>query len=262
MAAYDEDLQPRAFQVFGEMSPAEGPPATGEDYLRRVRWEARRIPGLVVSDIDPRQFDSLQTASFEVAPKVVTPPHLVPKPEWQQLFIANFEGLRKRLQEAALQPLPPPPFRIPHVKDTAKWKDVIYGPEAHKKLESAGTAASGTAAPVTTPPTSLGLPQNVLPVLSLLLHLDERTVNALLAQQIRWACKRPMTHLSGAWLYGLLARLEKPLDADVCADIRQLRRRCMELRAELGANLDMLPVLNMIITIISLFFGQRDDVDG
>jgi hypothetical protein len=125
-------------------------------------------------------------------------------------------------------------FRIPHVKDTAKWKDIIYGPEAHKKLESAGAPLSGTSAAAATPaPAALGLPQNVLPVLSLLLHLDERTVNALLSQQIRWACKRPVTHLSGAWLYGLLARLEKPLDADVCADIRQLRRRCMELRAEL-----------------------------
>ena len=34
----DDELLPRAFAVTGELPPEAGPPTTGEDYLRRVRY--------------------------------------------------------------------------------------------------------------------------------------------------------------------------------------------------------------------------------
>lgn len=34
----DEELMPSAFAVEGEMSPEEGPPTSGMDYLKRVRY--------------------------------------------------------------------------------------------------------------------------------------------------------------------------------------------------------------------------------
>jgi hypothetical protein len=38
----DDELMPKAFAVDGEMSPDEGPPTNGEDYLRRVRFVWKR----------------------------------------------------------------------------------------------------------------------------------------------------------------------------------------------------------------------------
>ncbi len=34
----DDELLPRAFAVDGELPPEAGPPTSGEDYLRRVRY--------------------------------------------------------------------------------------------------------------------------------------------------------------------------------------------------------------------------------
>lgn len=83
----------------------------------------------------------------------------------------------------------------------------------------------------------------------------------------------------GSWLYGLLARLEKPLHQDIAAAVRQLFRRCCELRSELGEispspNLSRgspedeayedvpieqtLAVLNAIIAITGAYFGQGE----
>lgn len=78
----EQDLRPRALPVDGEpdfdsvclrtrpgviAAPygshaaagwcAQGPPADGLEYLRRVRWEAERCPSVMRADIDPRQFD-------------------------------------------------------------------------------------------------------------------------------------------------------------------------------------------------------------
>lgn len=65
------------------------------------------------------------------------------------------------------------------------------------------------------------------------------------------------------WLFALAARLERPLQADVCAAYRALLRRCCELRAALPAGpaaQEHLPRLNILIAITGAYFGQHEQL--
>jgi hypothetical protein len=57
------DESPASGAAAAPAAAATRPPATAEEYLRMVRREARRCPPVVVSNIDPRQFDSKQVGA-------------------------------------------------------------------------------------------------------------------------------------------------------------------------------------------------------
>eukprot|EP01113_Clastostelium_recurvatum_P001583 TRINITY_DN10644_c0_g1_i7.p1 TRINITY_DN10644_c0_g1~~TRINITY_DN10644_c0_g1_i7.p1 ORF type:complete len:351 (+),score=65.47 TRINITY_DN10644_c0_g1_i7:25-1053(+) len=98
------------------------------------------------------------------------------------------------------------------------------------------------------------------PLLSVLFALDHVATTKLLLQHIQWFDARPLTSQRLLWLFGLLCRLEKPLDADVSAELRGLLRRLCVLRSQLTQPTDaLLPPLNMLITVVTKYFGQRAD---
>ena len=72
-----------------------------------------------------------------------------------------------------------------------------------------------------------------------------------------------ITSARGQWLYGLLARLEKPLDRNVSSIVRQLYRRCCSLRADLSStspSFDVeLATLNVLIGLSGAYFGQGEE---
>ena len=67
----------------------------------------------------------------------------------------------------------------------------------------------------------------------------------------------------GQWLYGLLARLEKPLDRNVASLLRELYRRCSQLRASIDEKAETFEVqiasLNVLIAITGSYFGQGEE---
>jgi len=67
---------------------------------------------------------------------------------------------------------------------------------------------------------------------------------------------------AGAWLYSLLARLEKPLHPDVGSAIRTLAHVCSRQRKELAAgqqeDVKALNTLSLIICLVAKYFGQAD----
>ncbi|XP_064919043.1 gem-associated protein 2 isoform X6 [Columba livia] len=66
----------------------------------------------------------------------------------------------------------------------------------------------------------------------------------------------------GRWLYALLACLEKPLLPEAHSLIRQLARRCSEVRVlEENKNEEQISALNLIICLVSRYFDQRDLAD-
>jgi hypothetical protein len=46
----DDILRP-AFEVEGECDPSLGPPTSGIEYLRQVRWEANQLPEVTISSV-------------------------------------------------------------------------------------------------------------------------------------------------------------------------------------------------------------------
>ncbi|XP_038193358.1 gem-associated protein 2 isoform X3 [Arvicola amphibius] len=69
-------------------------------------------------------------------------------------------------------------------------------------------------------------------------------------------------YVQGRWLYALLACLEKPLLPEAHSLIRQLARRCSEVRLLVGSKDDeRVPALNLLICLVSRYFDQRDLAD-
>ena len=76
-------------------------------------------------------------------------------------------------------------------------------------------------------------------------------------------CRTSITSARGQWLYGLLARLEKPLDRNVSSVVRQLYRRCCSLRADLSSTSSSFDVelatLNVLVGLSGAYFGQGEE---
>ncbi|XP_016283773.1 gem-associated protein 2 isoform X2 [Monodelphis domestica] len=69
-------------------------------------------------------------------------------------------------------------------------------------------------------------------------------------------------YVQGRWLYALLACLEKPLLPEAHSLIRQLARRCAEVRFLVESKEDeRVPALNLLICLVSRYFDQRDLAD-
>ena len=107
---------------------------------------------------------------------------------------------------------------------------------------------------------------NSQPTTTLLMQFDHVLIQKLLAMHTDWLAGRDMSVARGQWLYGLLARLEKPLYQDAAAVVRQLYRRCCELRAGLLGDsatfAQDLATLNVLISLAGTYFGQGEECSG
>jgi hypothetical protein len=112
------------------------------------------------------------------------------------------------------------------------------------------------------------------PTTSLLLQFDQVMTQRVLTYHISWLeDSLSMTRSQAQWLYALLTRLEKPIHRDTESLIRQLYRRCCQLRKDLSLRqsaMDMVSEadrlgldqsvaeLNMMIAITGKYFGQGE----
>eukprot|EP00735_Rhodelphis_limneticus_P005571 TRINITY_DN17476_c0_g1::TRINITY_DN17476_c0_g1_i1::g.28044::m.28044 TRINITY_DN17476_c0_g1::TRINITY_DN17476_c0_g1_i1::g.28044 ORF type:complete len:258 (-),score=21.04,sp/Q9CQQ4/GEMI2_MOUSE/30.92/3e-28,SIP1/PF04938.7/6.6e-47 TRINITY_DN17476_c0_g1_i1:13-759(-) len=231
----DSEIMPRALPVGDDDDDtsfdASVPPATAEEYLRMVRREAKACPNVVVArNIDPRKFDHKQTAYMKPPPEISKcSPEFLPKPVWVAYFIEDFEELSASLAEC----MPTTNQAIPSHQDADIWREALY-PDAS-----------------TTP---------LSPNVSMLMALDQVSVKWLISQHIQWMKEKPMCdEITAQWLFALFARLDRPLDADTASDLRDLLRILAKYRASLSSLEDeSLPRLNILISIISVFFGQAE----
>ena len=63
--------------------------------------------------------------------------------------------------------------------------------------------------------------------------------------------------LSGLWLYGVAARVDRPLSAATASQLRGLLRTCSHARSCLSPSDDSLPVLNVLLAVAG-YFGQDE----
>jgi len=100
------------------------------------------------------------------------------------------------------------------------------------------------------------------PLLSIMTRLGQLAVSEILEYHISWLQQLGFSDRQGKWLYALLACLEKPLLPNAASSLRNLARRCADLRASLPCKEDgRLPALNLIITIVTRYFDQTDLAD-
>ncbi|XP_050809941.1 gem-associated protein 2 isoform X2 [Gopherus flavomarginatus] len=226
-----EELMPRLLPVgdcdFAEDFDPTMPPRTPSEYLKRVQIEAARCPDVVVAQIDPRKLRKKQTV--------------------------NISSLNKHRNHWKAQHLDSN-VTMPKSEDEEGWKLFCLG---EKLYSEAAIAVSGNE--------NLGIDYIKIgfpPFLSIVSRMNQATVTSVLEYLINWFGEREFTPELGRWLYALLACLEKPLLPEAHSLIRQLARRCSEVRVlEENKNEEKVSALNLLICLVSRYFDQRDLAD-
>lgn len=79
-------------------------------------------------------------------------------------------------------------------------------------------------------------PSGYTPTTSLLLQLDQVLTRVLFHHHVHYLCewKFPLSHQRAAWIYALLARMNKPWHRDECCAVRRVLRECCSRRYELS----------------------------
>ncbi|TNM95658.1 hypothetical protein fugu_016741 [Takifugu bimaculatus] len=258
-----EELMPRLLPVdlgenTGEFS-LTGPPRNPQEYLRQVHLEASLCPDVVVAEIDPKKLKKKQTVNVSVAGCPAAPVGFSPSLSWQQQQVCNFSDMRQRITKNRIhwrnQTLDEN-VTMPKVTDEDGWRRFCLGETVHLETSSCHTEAE----------TGPGIDYNKVgfpPFLTIVSRLNQTTVLTVLEILIGWFEEHAFVPQLGLWMYSLLACLEKPLLPEAHSSIRQLARRCAQLRSTLESEMDeTLPALNLLICLVArLYFEQNDLAD-
>ncbi|XP_026209653.1 gem-associated protein 2 [Anabas testudineus] len=257
-----EELMPRLLPVeFGERTDEvdlKGPPRTPQEYLRQVQLEASLCPDVVVAQIDPKKLKKKQTVNASVAGCHTAPVGFCPSLSWQQQQVSNFSDVRQSIMKNRnhwSSHTLDDNVHMPKLTDEEGWKKFCLGEEVYLGTLSCDTEPEAEPA---LDFTKVGFP----PFLSIVSRLNQSTVMTVLDILISWFEQREFVPQLGRWLYALLACLEKPLLPEAHSSIRQLARRCAQLRSTLQSQEDeKLPALNLLICLVARYFEQNDLAD-
>ncbi|CDY14841.1 BnaC04g48380D [Brassica napus] len=223
---YNSILKP-AFAVDGEPDFESGPPEDGFEYLRRVRWEAKRVPNVKVAKIDESKYitkeQSVYMPQIPEIPKC--PEHLLPLKEWEDSLLSDFSHLRSVLDET-----------MPSNQSIEDVLMEIFNKRLH-----------------TVPDESFG------GLVSDIQGMDSVTQVSRLKKRIVLVEKESRLERSDCkWVVALCASVETPLDGDTCACLRAFLRKCASLRALEVEDEQVIIMANMLITIAGRYFGQMN----
>ncbi|CAH2058353.1 unnamed protein product [Thlaspi arvense] len=235
---YNSILRP-AFAVDGEPDFESGPPEDGFEYLRRVRWEAKRVPNVTVAEIDGSKYikkeQSVYMPQIPEIPKC--PEHLLPVKEWEDSLLSDFLHLRLALSQDAADKCYPDEEMMP----SQSIEDVLVE-IFNKRLEAVTDESFGGG------------------VVAEIQGMDSVTRVSRLKKRISLVEKESGLESSDCkWVVALCASVDTPLDADSCASLRALLRKCASLRALEVEDEQVLIMANMLITIAGRFFGQMEE---
>ncbi|XP_065491267.1 gem-associated protein 2 isoform X4 [Caloenas nicobarica] len=141
----------------------------------------------------------------------------------------------------------------PKSEDEEGWKKFCLGERAYSEIDALSDNEN-----LGIDYLKVGFP----PLLSIVSRMSQATVTSVLEYLTSWFGEKKFTPELGRWLYALLACLEKPLLPEAHSLIRQLARRCSEVRVlEENKNEEQISALNLIICLVSRYFDQRDLAD-
>ncbi|KAL3829230.1 hypothetical protein ACJIZ3_018032 [Penstemon smallii] len=271
----DEDysgIQKPAFVVKGEPDFDSGPPQDGLEFLRRVSgwengpfgvwvgdetqlnpdwWEAAQIPKVKVAKVGKTKEQS-RSYMPQIPDIEKCPDNLLPLKEWENSFLADFSELRLRISQLEFQDSSSNNLQPVH-KD-----NILAQMFESMTLETFDITAStqNSCPPEATENCSI---ISDYPTLSAILKMDPASRNSMLKKQISLAENiNTMQRNDCLWLFALCAAVDCPLDADTCAALRSLLRKCASL---LAAKIDLddeAIMLNILVTISGRFFGQSE----
>lgn len=283
-------IQRPAFAVEGEPDFDSGPPEDGLEFLRRVRWEAAHIPKVKVAKLDRSRVNKEQTVYMPQIPNIAKcPEYLLPLKQWEDVFLVDFSELRQFLSQddgsstRISQKMQPAAIVLgnsspQHAESIVVEKSNILGTEtddvqSYKPLDTSSAenaidhpcmanvedCRNLTSSQIPTPEASCSDALCNYPTLSVILAMDCVARVSMLRKRIKLA--ETMDTLSKndcVWLFALCAAVDAPLDADTCAALRGLLRKCASLRASKSEHDDEVIMLNILATISGRYFGQSE----
>ncbi|XVE84590.1 hypothetical protein DITRI_Ditri17bG0024800 [Diplodiscus trichospermus] len=253
-----------AFMVEGEPDFNSGPPEDGLEYLRRVRWEAAQFPKVKTAKPDRIKLNKEQSVYMPQIPEIAKcPEHLLPSKQWEEAFLADFSELRQTLSYLEA-PGSETSCKLP--KFTVQQEDLCQLPESvvaekFNNLATSEVHSDQTSLSQQNPcvKTSVSDSCGDYPTLSAIRKMDSVARVSMLRKRI--SSVEPMASLSKSncvWLFALCAAVDTPLDADTCASLRSLLRKCANLRAGKLEVDDEVVMLNILATISGRYFGQAE----
>lgn len=240
----DDGLLRRAFYVEGELPPEAGPPQNGVDYLKHVKWEARRIPSTIVADMNPvnlcneKMHHRLKYMSLIRNSCINTScvDEAKPCPEWEMHFLKKFTELRRTVEEKRMG-----------MRKSVKKKCIGF-----PKRDAHGEWLD------------FCLVEHPVPSYSILYSMDNVTIATvidILAEKLGENNSSYNETVVHRWLFCLLAHLEVPLIAETSASLRKILKCCAKQRSsfteeECRLKVEQVACLNIIIVICGKYFSQ------
>lgn len=292
MVSQQAKNMPEVF-VAAEESDPETSSHTDEKKRRRRRCQKQNL----VVPID----GSAASLSYLVSNRasLTAPPsndYLPRNPIWQERTLANFERLRDYLEQCREHGVGGKNHRIavPSMKDRSGWHVFCVGDneasgnagayfddddddddsdENDKKNDTTKASSTGDEEAVEEEipewrrPGAIP-PEGHAPSVSVICQMDQvmiRRVLSHLSYYVRegWS---PATPQKSAWIYSLLARLERPIHRDEAANLFGLLKKLTQLRATLkvhddddataGGDRADLARLNVLVLLIGVYFEQ------
>ncbi|KAK5857005.1 hypothetical protein PBY51_010277 [Eleginops maclovinus] len=258
-----EELMPRLLPVesgvSGEELDLNGPPRNPREYLRQVQLEASQCPEVVVAQIDPKKLKKKQTINASVAGCHAAPVGFCPSLNWQQHQVSNFSDVRQSITKNRSHwssHTLDDNVEMPSITDEEGWKRFCFGETLYQGASSCRTEEAEAEPALDY--SKVGFP----PFLTIVSRLNQSTVLMVLETLVGWFEENDFAPQLGRWLYALLACLEKPLLPEAHSCIRQLARKCAQLRSALESQEDeKLPALNLLICLVARYFEQNDLAD-
>ena len=97
------------------------------------------------------------------------------------------------------------------------------------------------------------------PTLPFILAMDSVARVSMLRRRVKLAeTIDAFSKNDSVWLFALCAAVDAPLDADTCAALRGLLRKCASLRADRSELDDEVIMLNILATISGRYYGQSE----
>ncbi|PKA56287.1 hypothetical protein AXF42_Ash011217 [Apostasia shenzhenica] len=212
-----DSIQRPAFVVEGDPDFESGPPLDGLEYLRRVRWEAAHIPKVKVAHLNLSELSGKQTPYMPHIPDIAEcPPNLLPSEAWEDTFLIGFSKLREAFSV----------YEHSNNLSPQKLSECKHRPRGD-------------------------------PTLTSLLSIDVMSRASMLRNAIHsFETSSSLSRAECLWLYALCVTVDVPLDADTCASLRCLLRKCSSLVAAKSVLDDEVAMLSILIAIAGKYFGQ------
>ncbi|CAG9581593.1 unnamed protein product [Danaus chrysippus] len=186
-------------------------PSNGEEYLLKVMKERQNYSTVTTCNRDFSKFARNQSCFVKELPHAKAPESLKPTIEWQNIQVADFSKVRMYISRL--------------ISNRSLWpKDVI-----NIEIDPDNIAAW------------MNLFENKDPKLSCVLGLHHALLDHGLEILIEMLDKvKPgstINYKTGQWIYAFLACTRQPLLSDTTSILRNLARKCAEIRSHLNTEM-------------------------